>query len=46
MDMGQIGGGEVLYEKIDHGIRNAKVIFKKNELQFFSFLLFRLLFVV
>ncbi|UJR31332.1 hypothetical protein I4U23_018830 [Adineta vaga] len=26
MDMGQIGGGELLYEKIDHGIRNAKVI--------------------
>ena len=25
MDMGQIGGGELLYEKIDHGIRNAKV---------------------
>ena len=25
MDMGQIGGGEILYEKIDHGIRNAKV---------------------
>jgi hypothetical protein len=25
MDMGQIGGGEFLYEKIDHGIRNAKV---------------------
>ncbi|CAF2734105.1 unnamed protein product [Rotaria sp. Silwood2] len=26
MDMGQIGGGELLYEKIDHGIRNAKVL--------------------
>ncbi|CAF1470691.1 unnamed protein product [Adineta ricciae] len=26
MDMGQIGGGELLYEKIDHGIRNAKVV--------------------
>ncbi|CAF0968340.1 unnamed protein product [Adineta steineri] len=26
MDMGQIGGGELLYEKIDHGIRNAKII--------------------
>ena len=25
MDMGQVGGGELLYEKIDHGIRHAKV---------------------
>ena len=35
MDMGQIGGGELLYEKIDHGIRNAKV--KKIKLNLYIF---------